>query len=276
MPEGPEVRVIVEQLNSQVRGRTIQSIEIVGGRYARKGPPPGFDHLPDAPLLIKSVSSKGKFIYFSLFTLGEDWHIFNTLGMSGTWSVDPVNVRYKHGHVRFHLDDGNVMTFIDTRNFGTLKFSPGYTELNKKLDELGWDPLRTNEVPEAWILKRVFKKPNRNVTEILMDQKIFAGVGNYIKAEVLYRAQISPHRKAFEIQDMEWINLCDQIRAVVSESLAAKGTTIRDYRDALGESGSFQNFLRVYGRKVDPGGNSVVRETTPDKRTTHWVPEIQK
>jgi formamidopyrimidine-DNA glycosylase len=75
---------------------------------------------------------------------------------------------------------------------------------------------------------------------------------------------------------MEWINLCEQIRAVISESLAAKGTTIRDYRDALGESGSFQNFLRVYGRKKDPAGNNVIRETTPDKRTTHWVPEIQK
>ena len=169
MPESPEVAVIVNQLNESVAGKSILSVEILSGRYARKGPPPGFEDLPEEPLLIDSVSAKGKFIYF---TLGQGWYIFNTLGMTGTWSVDPVNVRYKHGHIRFHLDDGNVMTFIDTRNFGTMKFVSDRAVLNKKLNELGWDPLRTNEVPEAWLLKRVFKKPNRNVTEILMDQKI--------------------------------------------------------------------------------------------------------
>lgn len=272
MPESPEVAVIVEQIDSMVGGKSIQSVEIVSGRYMRHGPPKGLFDLPDEPLLIDSVSAKGKFIYF---TLGQGWYIFNSLGMTGTWSVDPVSTRIKHGHVRFHLDDESVLTFIDSRNFGTLKFVNGRTELCRKLDNLGWDPLRDDVIPDRWLLDRVFKKPDRNVTQILMDQKIFAGVGNYIKAEALYRACISPRRSAIEIKADEWIHLCEQVRAVIKESFDAKGTTIRNYRDARGKEGSFQNFLRVYGRKTDPNGNQVIKEKTPDKRTTHWVPEIQ-
>jgi formamidopyrimidine-DNA glycosylase len=271
MPEGPEVRVIVDQLSKQIKGKAIEKIEIVSGRYTRHGPPPGFDKLP-MPIIVNEVSSKGKFIFFEL---SDGWHIFNSLGMSGTWGVFPVTHKIKHARMRFHFRDGGVLTFIDPRNFGTVKFVHGRTLLTEKLQTLGWDPLRDDLIFDD-VLKKVRMKPTRNVTKILMDQTLFAGVGNYIKAEALYRAQISPHRTVCEIDDLEWENLCDQISIIMQESLEARGTTIRDYRDTNGDAGKFQNLLRVYGKKKDPIGNEVVKEKTPDKRTTHWVPTIQK
>jgi formamidopyrimidine-DNA glycosylase len=268
MPEGPEVLTIVTQLKPQLLDKVIVDAQIVSGRYVRHGEPEGWTVLKAQPKIV-DLNCKGKFIWF---TLENDWYLFNTLGMTGSWGVFEGDEQRAHERVRFQLTDGEL-SFMDVRNFGTLKFVRGKSSLDKKLTELGWDPLGTSCPPQT---RQNVMESDRTLAEILMDQKVFAGVGNYVKAESLYRAKLSPWRKGVSISSEEFTDLCDQICDVMRESFVARGTTIRDYRDAMGEGGSFQNQLRVYGKTVDPAGNVIKRETTPDGRTTFWVPTYQK
>ena len=108
-----------------------------------------------------------------------------------------------------------------------------------------------------------------------MDQSVIAGVGNYIKAESLYLAKLSPHRTVESLSDDDLILLKQKIQEVMTESFASGGATIRTYKNFNGESGEYGDRFIVYNQKTDPVGNPVVKEQTKDKRKTHWVPNIQ-
>lgn len=108
-----------------------------------------------------------------------------------------------------------------------------------------------------------------------MDQKVISGCGNYIKAEVLYRARLSPHRTVASLSTNDFAVLRQEIIAVMNESYHAKGATIKTYTTTDGDQGHAQFLFRVYGKSVDALGNTVVKEETLDGRTTHWVPNIQ-
>lgn len=273
MPEGPETKVIADQLNATSSGAILQQITVLSGRYERHGEPEGLALVNTLDgLLIESVQSKGKFIYF---TLQGGKYIFNTLAMTGSWMWVSGDKVPKHARLRLDTSKGPLL-FIDARNFGTLKVVEGEQLLSRKLDSLGWDPLRVSSrrCPIDLFMHKM--QSTRSVCEVLMDQSIFAGVGNYIKAEVLYRAKISPHRLANTLRREEWEEVRIHVADVMRESYAAGGTTIRDYRDAAGTAGTFQHKLQVYGQRVDPLNNPVVKETTLDGRTTHWVPQVQR
>lgn len=274
MPEGVEVFVIVEQLKQLLAEKVIHDINILSGRYTRHGEPEGFSMLRAIlPAKIVDVSCKGKFIYF---TFPDDLFVFNTLGMTGSWCITSDVTVVQHARVSFALSTETVieyLVFSDVRNFGTLKVVQGKHQLDKKLSGMGWDPLKIS-LPDANFASRL-SRDQRTLAEILMDQKTFAGVGNYIKAEALYDAKFSPHRLGATLAVDDWNKLCNSVSKIMQKSLAAKGTTVRDYRDAEGNAGTFQNFLKVYAQDRDPHGNEVVRETTKDGRTTHWVKEVQ-
>jgi formamidopyrimidine-DNA glycosylase len=120
------------------------------------------------------------------------------------------------------------------------------------------------------------KYPNKTIVEVLMNQKVCAGVGNYIKCEVLYRSGISPHRLVKDIDLIETDKLFNWIQKIMQTSYAQGGASIRNYQRVGGKKGEFVFEFEVYAQKQDPNGNTVVREETLDGRTTHWVPEVQR
>lgn len=267
MPEGPEVRIIVDQLNERVNGKVFSKLEVVGGRYIHT-PDTSFElvktHLP---LKINRVGCKGKFIYWEL---DKEWYLWNTLGMTGGWSIN-TSTPYKTILMRLDTDD---YYFNDVRHFGTLKFVQGAQQLNTKLSSLGPDILQCPLSQEKF--HKLITASARTLAEWLMNQKNISGVGNYIKAEALYRAKLSPWRKGNCLSRQESNELLSAIISVAQESYKLQGTTLANYKDLLGEKGGFSAKLLVYGKKTDPLGNQIKAEDTPDKRTTWWVPEIQK
>lgn len=282
MPEGPEVKRIVDQLNRELKGKKIVGMEIVSGRYMYHGPPEGireFTLFPQSPRMIpgpdrefqghiiNSVKCKGKFIYFEL---DSGWSIWNTLGMTGGWSrkLTP------HSRVSFIMDDGTKIYFNDMRNFGTIKFVYGVLNLWDKLDSLGPDML-TYDMPDHEFRSIMKKHPNKSLAQILMDQKVISGVGNYIKCESLYLAKLSPHRLCNSLSDNELDKLNKAIKSIIRDSYESGGSTFRTYQDLNGEVGSFSERFMIYGKKADPAGRKVIKEATKDKRTTHWVPSVQ-
>ena len=271
MPEGPEVKRIVDQMSVHL-GRQIAQIDFLSGRYTKKEPD-GFSEfqkeMKSESLIIQEVRCKGKFIYF---TTNTDWTIWNTLGMSGGWSP---NQDHNHARVKFTFSDDFMICFNDTRNFGTLKFVNSKEGLKKKLDSLGLDVL-DEVVPFEKFHGRLMHHKMKTLPEILMDQKLFSGIGNYIKAEALYLAKLSPHRKAYTLSDAEVELLRRAVHSIIRESYRSGGSTLRTYSDFNGTPGTFADRFMVYGQKKDPEGNPVIKEQTKDKRTTHWVPRIQK
>lgn len=268
MPEGPEVRRVYEDLSRELVGKTVTALEVLGGRFEKK-PPVGYRPL-DMPTSVIGGGVKGKFMWIEF---GDRSTMWMTLGMSGYWSS--TNQKHAHFRIEYH-DSGETknLYFVDQRRFGTIRFSEDRSELEKKLSTLGLD-LLTEDHSLSKFEQVLRKKSNRTVCEVLMDQRVLAGVGNYIKCEVLYRSRISPFRKVIDLNAIDVKNLYSWTKKIIRASYLQGGASIRNYRRVNGELGNFVFEFEVYAQKTDPLGNQVIREETPDKRTTHWVPSQQ-
>lgn len=272
MPEGPEVRVIADELTNLLKNVNLLSVKILSGKYCEKKKISNFEELNIMlPLKILDIKTKGKMIYF---LLEKNWFIFNTLGMSGTWSQLYIN----HCHIQFEYlkEDNNVskIWFYDIRRFGNLYFSNDNLFISNKLNSIGPDML--SDPPNLNDFKQLLKKKkNWNICKVLMDQAIISGIGNYIKSEVLYRSKISPYNKVSDLSDQQLSNLYKAILYIITTSYSYQGTTLSTYRHVKGTSGKFTNFLKVYNKKETEDKLNVEKIKTPDGRSTFWVPEIQ-
>ena len=148
-------------------------------------------------------------------------------------------------------------------------------QLIEKLDSIGPDML-SEEVDDDIFLSRLRKKNNKTIVEAIMDQKVVSGVGNYLKSESLYLAEISPHRKVADISDNKLKILKKAIQATIKSSYISGGATIHTFLDYDGKEGKYSRRFAVYNQKYDIKDRSILRETTKDGRTTFWVPEKQK
>tara|TARA_B100000287_G_C20575352_1_gene758212 strand:- start:480 stop:1286 length:807 start_codon:yes stop_codon:yes gene_type:complete len=268
MPEGPEVRKNVDYLNSVLKDTIIVNIKINSGRYAKHGPFEGFNLMQNNQQTVKDICCKGKFIYFNFESGGSLW---STLGMSGVWQGKETN----HTRVTLINNKGQSIYYNDIRNFGTLKYTEFKSDLEKKLKSLGPDVLNT-EVDSNEIRASLLKKPSKTIAENLMNQSLISGVGNYLKAEILYKCGISPHRLCEDINEKEYELLADACYHITRLSYKMGGATLSTYRQPNGKKGLYSRRFAVYNQKVAPCGNKVVKEKTLDKRTTHWVPTVQK
>lgn len=267
MPEGPECRIIVEGLHKLLVKKRILTATFISGRYT-KNECHGFNEfVKSLPLTVIDVKVKGKFIYV-MFHDGS--FLWNTLGMSGRWTIREET----HNRLVFELDDGSRIWFNDQRNFGTLKFGALEVDTNKKLASLGLDLLNEDH-DFITFRKRLKRKKNlkKTLAEVMMDQSNLAGVGNYIKAEALYRARLSPHRNCESLTNDDLQKLQIAVQDVIQGSYAARGATSQNYRDIDGNIGKFEKV--VYKKSVCPLGHPVITDVTKDKRVTHWVPKVQ-
>jgi formamidopyrimidine-DNA glycosylase len=208
---------------------------------------------------VQKVDSVGKFIYWEF---SNQTYLFSTLGMTGGWELEAsTNDR------AIFTFGGLGLYYSDPRNFGTFKFGCSEADFKKKLASLGPDLITQDCVPQ--VLSLLHKSKDKTLPELLMDQSYFAGVGNYLKSEILYRSKLSPHRKLKSLSQ-------EELNTLVNTALA----TIRAFWDTKGDSLSgvygSDELKVVYKKSIDPLGNKVVSEETLDKRTTYWVPGVQK
>lgn len=212
---------------------------------------------------IKSFNCKGKFIWIDI---GETI-VFNTLGMTGSWN------KYKtdHSRIGIYFKDGDKLYFNDIRNFGTFQLKTS-AELARKLKSIGPDMLSN---PPDDFVSRLRKHNNKNICEVLMNQKVISGVGNYIKAESLWYSRINPHAMLKDLTDENLETLDKAIRFVINKSYQEQGASIKSYYTFEGNTGDAVQGFVVYGRDKDYNGHQVIKETTLDKRTTHWVKNRQ-
>jgi DNA-formamidopyrimidine glycosylase len=265
MPESAEVKLTTEFLSQAMTNRIITKWEFTSGQYLNSDPE-GFDEFYESlPLLVEEVSCKGKFIYMKCFNEYKKFYILHSMRLTGSWR----NEEDSSSRWYVELDKGRKIWFHDSRCLATLKFTTDEQELTRYLAKLGPDILTEDFTLAIW-KKLVQDHKNKNITAFLMDQEIIAGIGNWLKAEILFYSKISPLRKVGSLTENESDQLFESIRIIPRQAYMNKGLSTRDYTDANGKKG-FQEFhLKVYGKK------HAKRTKTADGRTTYWDDKVQR
>jgi DNA-formamidopyrimidine glycosylase len=266
-----------------VGNRVFMTFRRFDGRY-KDIRPSGFERFgKNEPIVeVLDIGNKGKFTYWKLVDCQQKntSYMHVTYGMTGQWYL---GVGLDHRVVTVDVDVVNEnllsdyyvnLTFEDPRHYGTLKFVDEKAHA-RKLDSLGPDILDSGIGPTEFAT-RLLKKYDKTICEVLMDQSVVAGVGNYIKAETLYASGISPNRLVSSLESEDFIALHRNVVEITESSYKSGGARIKTYTDVDGTVGSnFQFEFQVYSKKTCPKGHPITKENTRDGRTSHWCMTCQ-
>lgn len=296
MPELPEVETVRRGLQPVMEGATFEKVEVNRGDL-RVPFPRGFARRLTGRRVV-SVGRRAKYLTLDL----DDGNVLVMhLGMSGSFRVvsaqgtrltaprtyHAVAKLRAHDHVIFHMARGGkkqpvTVIFNDPRRFGLMDIVPR-TDLaaSRHFRAMGVEPLG-NELDGA-LIASLFKGRRAPLKAALMDQRLIAGLGNIYVCEALWRARLSPDRKAGTLGTRAGTQkaaaLAEAIREVLTEAVAAGGSSLRNHARPDGELGEFQHTFAVYDREGEPcprkdGG--VIRRKVHSGRSTFYCPVCQK
>lgn len=283
MPELPEVETVMRGLAPSMEGAVITRAQVNCPDLRWPFPDRMAERLVGQR--VERLRRRSKYILADLAS-GETLLIH--LGMSGRMLVsgDPLGqfvhdhpVAEKHDHVVLDMDNGARITFNDPRRFGAMDLLDTATaEDSKLLSVLGPEPLG-NQFSEQHLIN-AFQNKKSPVKTALLDQGIIAGLGNIYVCETLYRAGISPKRKAGAIAQQKVAGLVPIIREVLQDAIEAGGSSLKDFRSAGGELGYFQHRFDVYDREGEPckreGCTGTVQRVVQSGRSSFYCPTCQR
>lgn len=270
MPELPEVETIRRSLRPLVVDARILAVDVRERRLRRPIQADFADRLRNRR--IGDIERRGKYL---LLALDSDDTLLVHLGMSGALELrDPAAPMEPHDHVRLWLGGDRVLVFNDPRRFGLLRVAPMAQLV--ELANVGPDPLT-----EPWTAARLRALTRRRtlpIKNLLMDQRLIAGIGNIYAAEMLFRAGIRPRRGAATLRGRELESLADALRAVLDEAVRLGGSSISDFRDGTGRPGHFQLHLAVYDRAGHPCRRcgTTIRRIVLSGRSSCYCPHCQR
>ena len=247
MPELPEAETIARGLNKVLPGRVIGSVTVLRDDVVT-GPSRRFAAAL-AGSRFAEVGRRGKNV---VFTLDDAVRVAVNLGMTGRIMSSPrpgPHPRSTHPAVLFRLEDGGCVTYDDVRRFGRLTRVPR-AEWTGWSRRLGPEPLARSFTGKR--LHDILTRSRSPVRSLLLDQKRIAGVGNIYAIEALWFARIHPRAPANTIGAAAAAGLHRSLRKVLRRAIRAGGTTLRNYRDANGDEGTFGRALHAYGREGRP------------------------
>lgn len=283
MPELPEVETVRRGLAPVMEGVVIARADV--NRSDLRWPFPAQMAERITGQRVERLRRRSKYV---LADLSSGDTLLIHLGMSGRMLIsgDPLGqfvhehpAAEKHDHVVFHMENGARITFNDPRRFGAMDLMETAREAEHKLlAVLGPEPL-SNDFHEA-ILVNALKGRNMPVKSALLDQRIVAGLGNIYVCETLFRAGISPARKAGRIAAVRVAAMVPIIRDILGEAIEAGGSSLRDFRQADGELGYFQHSFDVYGREGQPckteGCDAKITRIVQSGRSSFYCPQCQR
>ena len=293
MPELPEVETVRRGLQPVMEGA-----KILGAEARRKDLRFPFQKDFVARLTGQTVTGLGRRAKYLLADLASGDVLLMHLGMSGSFRIQKIEQTHTtgvfhhprdknsaHDHVVFHMSSGADVIFNDPRRFGYMKIIPRASlEAEPLLKGLGPEPL--GNAFDARLLAQSCAGKNTSLKAALLDQRVVAGLGNIYVCEALYRAHLSPRRRASTLADKKGAptdhakRLIDAIHAVLNQAIEAGGSSLRDHRQTSGELGYFQHSFRVYDREGESCGTvgcgGIIRRFTQNGRSTFWCPKCQK
>lgn len=272
MPELPEVETVRKGLEQLVVGKTVEQVTVLWPKIIESPSVELFD-LQLTGQSIEKIERRGKFLIFK-FSQAD---LISHLRMEGKYEVhhkgEPVA---KHTHVIFSFTDGTELRYLDVRKFGRMVLvEKNQGNQYKGITLLGPEPIPTEfKLPE---FAQGLAKHHKAIKPLLLDQRLVTGLGNIYVDEALWESQIHPEQSADTLQPKEVDRLYHAIIDVLDRAVAAGGTTIRSYLNALGEAGTFQVSLNVYGQtgKPCPRCGTPIKKIKVAQRGTHFCPTCQ-
>jgi formamidopyrimidine-DNA glycosylase len=281
MPELPEVETVMRGLAAVLDGQEIRAAAIARPDLRWPFPDGLVERLVGAR--VEGFRRRGKYM---LMRLSGGASLLVHLGMSGRMVARPAadrpNAPIAHEHFALETASGIRVGFVDPRRFGSVDLVPTAAEDGHRLlAGLGPEPLEEAFTPA--VLTAALAARQTPIKAALLDQKVVAGLGNIYVSEALYRAGISPKRLAASVAGVRTLRLVPAIKAVLQESIAAGGSSLRDYVQADGGIGFFQERFKVYdreGRACDhcPGlpACAGIRRFVQSGRATFHCPRTQR
>lgn len=275
MPELPEVETVRKGLLQLVLNKEIATVTVFW---------PKIIAAPEVEIFkselvgqkIETIGRRGKYLIFEL----SDYELISHLRMEGKYEFfasDAKALVTKHTHVIFHFTDGSQLQYRDVRKFGRMALVlKGEAQNFKGIAQLGPEP--TPETFKLAQFKSDLKKTKREIKPALLDQKMVTGLGNIYVDEALWLAKIHPMQPCDSLNDAQIKRLRLCIIDVLNRAVAAGGTTVRTYLNALGKAGSFQLSLNVYGKTGQPCPRcqTPIEKIKVAQRGTHLCPHCQK
>jgi formamidopyrimidine-DNA glycosylase len=280
MPALPEVEVIRRDLEKEVVGRRIKSVDIRPGTNAMKvvrrhGRRKELQDLLEG-VKVESIHRKGMKL---LLELDNEHVMIIELGPSGqllkTSASDEVA---SHTHIVLSFTIGGQMRFVDPKKKGQIFVTPKAT-----LDELGElggfliDPL---EHQVAWQhFSQLLSERDTNMRELLLDESFICGLGEIYTDEILWMAALRHDRPSSKLSSQDVRRLYRALVEILQDAVKARGTTYGpdEYRDLHGDPGQYQLELKVYERDGDACRrcrNTVIKEKL-GKSITYYCPQCQ-
>jgi len=283
MPELPEVETVRRGLAPVTEGAVITRAETHRPDLRWPFPERMAERLTGARVL--RMNRRSKYLLAELDT-GETLIIH--LGMSGRILIEgqtparfysKMNPLGKHDHVSLEMDNGTRIVMNDPRRFGAMDLCPtdGLAR-HRFLAHLGPEPL-SNSFDEAY-LAGALRNRNTPIKSALLDQRVVAGLGNIYVCEALWRAHISPIRKAGRVSEKRVAPLVPAIRSVLTEAITAGGSSLKDFRQTDGDLGYFQHNFAVYDREAqdcaNPDCTGKIRRIVQSGRSTFYCATCQR
>ena len=298
MPEVIELRRYRDYLNSLLTEKELLELTIIGGRYLRHGSFALYDEIvKNLPLRVEGVFTKGKFMYIAFH--GNNIYLSITLGLQGGFTsiqLDgeqeyyfPIASDYenfnqakvtnykknaiKHRNILLRTRTHNIY-FYDVLNYGTLK---GVLQdgLDKKLKDLGPDILDVSS-DEFQTQLQLHKNNNKFIANVLLDQKVLSGIGNYLRSDILWLSRISPYRLTKDLTTNDICNIWKNCKLLTwGEYDFDEGVRRKYYSKKSLIPKHYNRLFFVYHQERDIYNNLVIHEKITKDRTIHWVKEVQ-
>lgn len=274
MPELPEVETTCRGILPYIKEQTITDI-IIRQPKLRWLIPPEIHEAKGAT--IKSVKRRGKYILLEVASLQKTiGTVIIHLGMSGSLRViDTGLTPEKHDHIDLIFNNGKAIRLRDPRRFGAVLWTNNNPLKHKLLRSLGPEPL--DQEFNAEYLYQQSRNRNVSIKQFIMNSHIVVGVGNIYACESLFKAGISPKRLAGKTSKVRYEKLVDMIKEVLIQAIEQGGTTLRDFVQAEGNPGYFQQKLFVYGKGKQPclHCNQNIKQIKQGQRSTFYCSNCQ-
>ena len=298
MPELPEVQTTVDGINSYITGKTITDVwtdiavdspllpshktstksksfftsfkkAVIGAKVigAERRAKNIFIHLSNGNSIWIHMKMTGHLLYGKYIISGKEW--IPSKEEKNDALRDPFN---KYLHTVFTLNNGQHLALSDVRKFAKVTFVKT-TELSEIYKDFGPEPLE-NSFTFSIFEQQINKRPTRPIKEVLLDQKIIAGIGNIYSDEALWIAGIHPLRKVTDIEDFEMKLLYKGVINALKKGIDFGGDSTSDYRDITGARGEFQGKHEAYRRTGQPcrkrGCTGVIERIAFSGRGAHF------
>jgi len=292
MPELPEVQTIVDDLNKKILKRRITRVWCDSPSLIKGA---GLEKFRSAMsgAIIRKIERRGKNIFIHLGAHKKDLLLVVHLKMTGHFLVGKwklINGSWKSAakgfhsekvngyiHLMFYLDDGRMLALSDVRKFArVLLGKPEEIRAHPHIKNLGPEPLDRSFTEKKF--EALLKSRSGRIKQALMDQKVIAGVGNIYSDEILWRAKISPLRRADSLGHKESAAIFGGMRSVLARAVRLRGSSINNYRDTFGRKGGYGEARLVYGREGEKcfRCGAIIRRIKIGGRSASFCPKCQK